>query len=494
VRRLVLRAGIAFGVVLLGGAGSASAATLEVTRTGDPAPGACTRSDCSLREAVRRGNASLGPDQIVLEAKTYRLGQAGDDDDALAGDLDVVAGSGRLTIVGKGPRRTAIDANDVDRILDVLPGGRLSVTGLALKDGNADVGGGGIENEGSTVARRVAVRSNSASGNGGGFFNQSTGELRVIRSVVAGNDAQGGAGLYTQNEGVVSIVRSKIHNNSASTAGGDGGGIYNQNESRMQISRSTIAGNRAHDDGGGIFNQNDARLVINRSTIAGNRTLDDQSGPAFARGGGIFNQNNAVLRITSSTISGNRSPTRGGGIFTQNDAVTTLTNTTVSGNRADEGGGLYGQNFVTVTLRFSTVARNEAATAGGGIFEATSVPDPMFNPLPPYVIPQGTVVALNAAPSSRNCFVTNPGHWDSLGSNLQNGARCPFDASSDRNNANPGLRRLARNGGPTKTHALRRTSDAVNAARRQGCPNRDQRGVKRPQDGRCDIGAFERKP
>ncbi|HUG88113.1 MAG TPA: choice-of-anchor Q domain-containing protein [Actinomycetota bacterium] len=53
----------------------------------------------------------------------------------------------------------------------------------------------------------------------------------------------------------------------------------------------------------------------------------------------------------------------------------------------------------------------------------------------------------------------------------------------------PKLRALRNNGGPTRTHALRPTSRAVNSATKQLAPRRDQRGVRR--DGRPDLGAYE---
>ena len=60
---------------------------------------------------------------------------------------------------------------------------------------------------------------------------------------------------------------------------------------------------------------------------------------------------------------------------------------------------------------------------------------------------------------------------------------------------------LRRNGGFTKTHALKESSEALNhgskakpgSADPTACEKRDQRGVKRPQGRRCDIGAFERE-
>jgi hypothetical protein len=78
-----------------------------------------------------------------------------------------------------------------------------------------------------------------------------------------------------------------------------------------------------------------------------------------------------------------------------------------------------------------------------------------------------------------------------LGGNLEDRNSCVFTKGSDRRNANARLRRLSRNGGPTTTHALKRSSDAVNAAKKRGCPRRDQRGIERPQGRRCDSGAYE---
>ena len=57
---------------------------------------------------------------------------------------------------------------------------------------------------------------------------------------------------------------------------------------------------------------------------------------------------------------------------------------------------------------------------------------------------------------------------------------------------NPRLGPLRYNGGPTKTLHPRPSSPAINAGARR-CTRRDQRGVKRPQGRRCDIGAVEVK-
>jgi CSLREA domain-containing protein len=510
------------GLAVLASAGSASAATLKVTKTSDPVPGACTANDCSLREAVRRANSTAADDRIVLKAKTYGLEQSNFDDDATAGDLDVVSGSGRLTIAGKGSGKTTIDGNGVvESILQTLAGARLTVTELTLTDGGLSGAGGALSNRGNSSLQRVAMRANSGGLVGGAIYNAGAGSLQISRSVIADNEAGGGGAIWSENEGNVTITRSRlignraldfgggaiynqdesrmtirrsrIGGNTATESGLDGGGIYNQNQARLKIARSTIVGNRADDDGGGIYNSNEARLTIGRTTISSNRTLDT-SGSTSARGGGIFHQNEAVLRVSNSTISGNTSPTNGGGLFIQNDTAATLINTTVSGNAADQGGGIYANNWPYIRISFSTIAQNSAETTGGAIFAQTQANN-LLRP-PPFWLLRGTIVAKNSSPGADNCALhedSDPNHFDSQGSNLEDDNTCFFNRGSDQRNANARLRKLAKNGGTTKTHALKPSSDAVDAAKKKGCPKRDQRRVKRPQGNRCDIGSYELK-
>jgi hypothetical protein len=56
-----------------------------------------------------------------------------------------------------------------------------------------------------------------------------------------------------------------------------------------------------------------------------------------------------------------------------------------------------------------------------------------------------------------------------------------------------GLAALDLNGAATPTHALLPASPALDNGG-TACPRTDQRGVLRPQNGRCDIGAFETGP
>ena len=97
---------------------TAHAAPFAPTRFDDPIPGACDPGDCSLREAIRAANLTAEADTITLQPGTYFLDELGEDDTALAGDLDVTQ---PLIIQGAGAAATTIDGMGHDRIFHIDP-------------------------------------------------------------------------------------------------------------------------------------------------------------------------------------------------------------------------------------------------------------------------------------------------------------------------------------------------------------------------------------
>jgi hypothetical protein len=83
---------------------------------------------------------------------------------------------------------------------------------------------------------------------------------------------------------------------------------------------------------------------------------------------------------------------------------------------------------------------------------------------------------------------------ESTGHNLDSDGSCFLTAVGDLPGRNPLLAALADNGGPTETQALRAGSPAIDAGAADGCPQHDQRGIRRPQGAGCDIGAYELVP
>ena len=119
------------------------AATINVNSTEDVI---ADDGKCTLREAVIAANADAasgtmngecppgdGVDEIVLQAGVYSLTIGGtDEDNAQTGDLDILDD---LTITGTTADETIIDANGIDRVLDVMIDVVATVKGIAIRNG-----------------------------------------------------------------------------------------------------------------------------------------------------------------------------------------------------------------------------------------------------------------------------------------------------------------------------------------------------------------------
>ncbi len=173
------------------------------------------------------------------------------------------------------------------------------------------------------------------------------------------------------------------------------------------------------------------------------------------------------------------------------DSIAIIENTTISGNKTDANGGGLG-NGGDVTLDNMTITDNTAdednagGGDGGGIFNDDASGT---------ISLRNTLLAENFDPSSDpDCF----GTITSAGFNLieTHSAGCLLmPEASDIIGEAPLIDALADNGGSTQTHALEVGSPAIDAGDctdTGGNPiTEDQRGTSRPQQGDCDIGAFE---
>lgn len=232
---------------------SAQAAVFIPTKLTDSADGACD-ADCSLREAILAANDEEGPDFIVLNAGTYSLSRAGAGEDLGAtGDLDIRED---LAIVGRGAASTVIDANRIDRAIDVPEGVRLELVSVTVTDGLVtSAKGGGLRVAGDILMIRSLVSGNEAAGSGGsggGIAGVGPGSLMNLdQSTFLGNrSAEGGGGVYS--EGVVNLLESTLSGNRADSVGG--GGLYATDDAGGLVSGSTIAFNTATaGKGGGVF-------------------------------------------------------------------------------------------------------------------------------------------------------------------------------------------------------------------------------------------------
>jgi hypothetical protein len=159
-----------------------------------------------------------------------------------------------------------------------------------------------------------------------------------------------------------------------------------------------------------------------------------------------------------------------------------VANSTLTENLAGEGGGIF-VNEGQLYLTNATVVRNEAPS-GGGLSNSVG-----FTAL------SNTIVAENIG---GDCL--SPGGISANKNNLDSDGSC--DAATIASSAELNLSTLQINGGPTETikpelgSVARDTGQNSVCAAAVGAPNYgaggiDQRGVKRPQGPKCDVGAFE---
>ncbi len=278
--------------VLAAGAPTATGATFKPTRTDDPAPGECKRTDCSLREAVLAADATPKiPDVIALRpAETY----------VLESRLSTLY---TLTIASDSKRRATIDGQGLSDgvIVSTYP---LTLSGVVLRanpdafTGHGVVTGGGVKIEDSVIT-----------GHGGDGVLAS--ELTIVDSTISHN---GGTGVNMT--GGKLIKRSRILSNRA-------GGLrlqpaFGQPQAPVVIKDSTIAENTTVFWGAGILNHGDNMKLL-RSTVSSNASSLGGGGVAnmtFQGGGGSVPH----LTIENSTIADNEADGYGGGVdnFHQN--------------------------------------------------------------------------------------------------------------------------------------------------------------------------------
>jgi CSLREA domain-containing protein len=304
----------------------AQAANIVVTNADDSGAG-------SLRQAILDANGN-GQDDTITFDPNFNGGQfdivlSSPPPDGL-GQLEVGADNGNALTIDGEENNVTIDGNDVTRILFVNSGADLSLINVTVSNGDANIGGGML-NDGTLSLTGSTVSDNTAD-DGGGIFN--TGTLTVTSSRLSDNQATGsnnGGGIYNQG-GTVDIVDSTIIGNSA---GFNGGGVFNEGSlSTVTVNDSTVSGNNVSNSGGGIANQGNRLTVVN-STVSGNSAHS---------GGGVFHSlETGTVSLINSTVTTNTAASGNGGVFVNNGTLTAV-NTIIAAQTA--GGDCAGSGTI----------------------------------------------------------------------------------------------------------------------------------------------------
>ncbi|HEV7646305.1 MAG TPA: choice-of-anchor Q domain-containing protein [Pyrinomonadaceae bacterium] len=387
--KTITRAALTALIVLSFSIGVA-AATFVVNTTADTLDtnlgnGICedAGSNCSLRAAISEANALAGPDIITLAATIYTqsIPNDGVNETNLNGDLDITSA---ITINGVSQAATIIEAatsrlSANDRVLDVRPGGNLTLNNVTVRHGRPVSGvpphGGGIHSSGTLSLTDVTVTDNETGG---------------------GEGAGGGGGIGNEGPSITltnTTVTGNFVNNVGGTAYGGGFSSFTTPPdvpAAITISNSTISGNFTHgiaDIGTGAFfngvytlNALDSHFDNNISSAISSSAGTGLQALNFASG-------QATLSIVNCTFNGNTGSlgsfgaTGAGMQFTTSNTVNaamlaTLDGVTVDGNTATNAGGDGGSGIkilgnggpIGLDVRNTTISNNSGAPFGGGMY------------------------------------------------------------------------------------------------------------------------------
>jgi hypothetical protein len=289
---------IVAGLVALGLACGAQAATLTVTTTADSGPG-------SLRQAI-------------AEAAS---GDTIDFAESLAGQT-IVLTSGELliqkslNIVGLGTDDLIISASRLSRVLRVVltEGDTVNVSELTLADGLDPNGFGGcVYHQGGTLnLSDVVVRNGFAVYYGGGIYHDE-GVLTLTRCVVSFNSGSyaDGGGLFC-GRGTVHIDQSVIASNNAGSGIGGGILLWGYRGSRLELNQSTLTANSAEGAGGGLAVLGGTALIT-QCTIASNTCGSGAGGIEEFQA--AWAEEPPQVTLLHSTLAGNQGTIGGLGHF-----------------------------------------------------------------------------------------------------------------------------------------------------------------------------------
>ncbi|MDZ7792040.1 MAG: choice-of-anchor Q domain-containing protein [Xanthomonadales bacterium] len=379
-------------------AGSLQAATITV----DSLDGGRNSGECTLRSALYASTLNSTVDACVA-------GEAGQDtivfESSLSGTIDLSESDSELYFDGSTlpvGESVSIDGNNAITVQGTFGGpvfyskynnnyttDTLEISGLTIKWGEADYGGGILSYGRRLELEDVTIETNEANYAGGGIWHEpqtGAGNLQMQNCLISGNevlnDMDGkapGVGVSMQLGGTVSIFNTSfVSNQTPSDAGGGGALSLDMDVAYVSIYNSSFTNNLTLGNGGGVWADLSYAVVdMVGNTFTGNNGADGGGLYLREQQGGVDQR--AAITLENNTFD-NNSASRGGGaaiVIANGDGGTNsdpvkfvdITGDNVfTENSATEGGALYLDldDTVPATITGATFTDNEAGYAGGG--------------------------------------------------------------------------------------------------------------------------------
>ncbi len=259
----------------------------------------------------------------------------------------------------------------------------VAIDGGNIKNSQA-AKGSGIYNDHGTInlgtkattpykAEDITLLGTNQATHGGGLYNDGGAvTLKYLR--IYTNTADLAGGVYN-NGGVIKTQSGFIATGNSATT--NGGGFYNSNGGQLSLDSSYVVNNKAV-NGGGVYQPAGAltNTLVASNTIVANNT-------ATGNGGGYFN-GSPKFTVRHNTIYAN-SANLGGGIYDESSGQGAIVNSTIlMNNTATGGGGIYcSQTACPVAFNYNDLYQNSGGDAGGTISASSGTGnigvDPIFN-------------------------------------------------------------------------------------------------------------------
>jgi predicted outer membrane repeat protein len=382
-----------------------------------------------------------------------------------------------------------------------------SETARAQRDpaANLTVLSGDIDNNDSTDADGVDADPSHIVGNNSKHVVSMTGAAST--TVLDGFTVTGGFANLDVGGGLSCSCSAKLSKLVFSgNYGSDAGGVFIHDGSPT-LSDIVFTHNEATNSGGALASSTAAGATSSISLW--DVTFRNNKG---GRGGAMHTEayasSTATLGLNGVTFSDNLAFDGGGGLYiyaADGADNATLANVTFSGNEAYGGGGAI---FIESKFGYSSAGNADATLTnvtfsanwahdgfGGAIFsktDATSSGHPKLRNVILWgdvaLLGQGSEIAHDGAGATATIdhSIVKGGGGGGGGWNASLGTDGGGNLDVD-----PRLGALAANHGSTSTMLPGPASPAIDAGNGTGCPSYDQRGIVRPHDAGCDIGAVE---
>jgi predicted outer membrane repeat protein len=179
--------------------------------------------------------------------------QNGSDSVSVGGTVNIAEGnyqehvtiSKNLSLIGSGQTKTFINGTNNGRVITILSGISVNITGVTITNGSSNFGAG-ITNNGNLTITNSTITSNVYDGSGGPIFGEGSGiwnldsTLNVINCNITNNSARSGAGIF--NRGTLNVISTTISRNTATI---DGAAVTSYLAGNVNITDCTITNNSA---------------------------------------------------------------------------------------------------------------------------------------------------------------------------------------------------------------------------------------------------------